>query len=315
MNLECTLLIDWWWLLPPLLGFVWAPKSWSPGELVTAASMNTNIRDHLNEGLRTQTTSLTGAQNNFTLDGPFSYVKCTNTSALILTGALIDSGNVDGARVIVEALDGDVTFKNQNTSSATANRFITPHAGDVDLRKDQRALLVYDTGNTRWRVNNLGERLALLGVGLLVGAANSGSAETDLTGYEFAIPASFFSDGESLELVGSASLAANGNTKTLRFYIGATNFGIIYSGTDNAKVLHFRMVLTRRTSSAMVMTGTAAVYTAGGTAVITGVDEGITSLNFPVIQTAKLTGQGGVSNDIKMTDYSVRHWRGNGSIV
>ncbi len=143
----------WWWPTAlPLLGFVWAPKTWVPGELVTAASMNTNIRDHLNETLRAQTTALTGSQNNFALDGPFAYVKCTNASALTLTGALIDGGNVNGARVIVEALDKDVTLKHQDSGSGSANRFINDQGADIVLAQFERALLVYDSANTRWRI-------------------------------------------------------------------------------------------------------------------------------------------------------------------
>ena len=154
MILDWTSLLEWWWLLP-LFGFVWAPKTWTPGELVTAASMNTNIRDHLNEGLKTQTTTLTGTQNNFALDGPFVYLKCNNASVLTLTGILIDGGNVDGSRVIVEALNSTVTLKHQDAGSTTSNRFINDQGTDISLAQLERALLIYDTANTRWRVGKI----------------------------------------------------------------------------------------------------------------------------------------------------------------
>ena len=150
--LEWAWLLDWWPFLA-LLGFVWAPKTWTPGELVSAAAMNTNIRDHLNESLRTQITVLTGSQNNFALEGPFAYVKGNNAAPLTITGALIDSGNVDGAKVIIEALNSTVTFKHQNASSTTSNRIITADGNDLVLAAFGRALMVYDGTASRWRVN------------------------------------------------------------------------------------------------------------------------------------------------------------------
>ena len=155
MTVEWLSLLDWWWAPLLLVGFVWAPKTWTPGELVSAAALNTNIRDHLNEGLRTQATTLTGSQDDFALDGPFAYLKCNNASALTVTGALIDSGNVDGARVIVEALNSTVTFKDQDGGSATANRIITPSSADLILAADGRALMVYDGTASRWRVSRV----------------------------------------------------------------------------------------------------------------------------------------------------------------
>lgn len=146
------MILDWLPLLA-LLGFVWTPKTWTPGELVSAAAMNTNIRDHLNESLRTQTTVLTGTQNNLALEGVFAYLQCNNAAGLTLTGALVDSGNVNGSKIIVEAINSAVTFKHQDAGSTTSNRFITPDAGDLALAVNERALLIYDGTNERWRVN------------------------------------------------------------------------------------------------------------------------------------------------------------------
>lgn len=151
--IELTSFIDWWWLLLPLFGFIWAPKTWIPGELVSAASMNTNIRDHLNESLRTQATVLTGTQNNFALDGPFAYLLCSNASALTVTGALIDSGNVDGAKITVEALVGTVTLSHQNANSTSSNRIITTDGLDLTLALTDRVILIYDGTVSRWRAD------------------------------------------------------------------------------------------------------------------------------------------------------------------
>lgn len=148
---EIIALIDWWWLLLPLISFVWAPKTWTPGELVSAASLNTNIRDHLNENLRTQATTDTGTEDDFAIDGPFAYLKCNNATALTISGLLIDSGNVDGAKIIIEALNSTVTLKNQDAGSATSNRIITATGGDLLIATPERLLLIYDGTASRWR--------------------------------------------------------------------------------------------------------------------------------------------------------------------
>lgn len=148
---ELITLIDWWWLLLPVVAFVWAPKTYTPGELMTAATMNTNLRDHLNEFLRAQATALTGSQNNLALDGPFAYLKCNNASALTITGALIDGGNVDGAKIIIEPHNWTVTLKHQDANSTTSSRIITPNGGDLVIWFNERALLIYDGTAERWR--------------------------------------------------------------------------------------------------------------------------------------------------------------------
>ncbi len=149
------LLLGDWWLWLSFLAFIWAPKTWTPGELVSAASMNTNIRDHLNESLRTQATTLTAVQNNFALEGPFAYLQCNNAADLHLTGFLVDGGNVDGARVIIEVLSEKVTLYNQSANSATSNRIITPDAANLVLAAFGRALLIYDGTASRWRVSRM----------------------------------------------------------------------------------------------------------------------------------------------------------------
>ena len=179
MMLEWISLLDWsWWavvLSMLLVGFVWAPKTWTPGELVSAASMNTNIRDHLNESLRTQATTLTSVQNNFALEGPFAYLECNNAACLHLTGFLVDGGNVDGARVIIEVLSENVTLYNQSANSATSNRIITPDAANLVLTVGGRALMVYDGTALRWRAARAsGEPIGRPGGRTVIGGTASG---------------------------------------------------------------------------------------------------------------------------------------------
>lgn len=134
-----------------LLGFVWAPKTWTPGELVSAAAMNTNIRDHLNESLRVQSTTSTGSQNNLAIEGPFAVLRCNNASALTITGMLIDSGNLNGAKILIEPLAETVTLKHQHTGSSSDNRIIIPDEQDLILEAFDRVALIYDGTTSRWR--------------------------------------------------------------------------------------------------------------------------------------------------------------------
>ncbi len=152
--IDFTIVVDWISMSIPFLvlfGFVWAPKSWTPGELVTAASMNTNIRDHLNEAIRVQTVSDTGTEDDFAIDGPFAWLRCTNSAALTITGALLDSGNIDGTKIIIEATDATVTLLHQDAGSVAGNRFITQDEHMLVIIMGQRAQLIYDATTTRWR--------------------------------------------------------------------------------------------------------------------------------------------------------------------
>ncbi len=97
-----------------LLGIVWAPRTWVAGELVTASNLNIQLRDHLNAARAKQTTALTGSQDDFALDGPFVYLRCTNAARLTLTGIQADGGNVDGARIIIEATDDEVALTRED---------------------------------------------------------------------------------------------------------------------------------------------------------------------------------------------------------
>ncbi len=153
--IDYAAIVDWIAVSVPFLvffGFVWAPKTWTPGELVTAASMNTNIRDHLNETLRSQVVTDTGTEDDLPIDGPFSYVKFNNASPLTVTGALIDSGNINGARIVFEAINAAVTINHLDSGSASANQFTNDSGTAIVLGLGERAVLFYDSSVTKWRV-------------------------------------------------------------------------------------------------------------------------------------------------------------------
>lgn len=147
--------VEWWYLLP-ILALTWAPRTWTPGELVTAANMNLHMRDHLNALRATQATTVTGAQNNFAIDGPFVYLLCSNTTRVTFNGLLAPGGNVDGARIVVEALSEEVVFDHEASGSTSSNRILTPDSELARIRASSptsRAMLLYDGTALRWRLS------------------------------------------------------------------------------------------------------------------------------------------------------------------
>jgi hypothetical protein len=147
--LEC---LEWLPYLLPLMGIAWAPRTWIAGELVTASNMNTHVRDHLNAIRARETTTSTGTQNDYSVDGAFVYLVCNNASALTITGIVLNGGNIDGARLYIEAINSGVTFKHQDTGSAAANRIIAGTGADVSIVAGDRVLLFYDDTDDRWRL-------------------------------------------------------------------------------------------------------------------------------------------------------------------
>ncbi len=145
-------------------------------------------------------------------------------------------------------------------------------------------------------------------------AGNVSSGETDLTGFTWTIPANFIDDGESLIVEGRFDLAANANNKALRFYIGATGV-LFYTAAGNNLLGHFRMAITRLTTTTAHVNGITTLGTSGLSAVSTHISQitGISSLDWTVAQVAKFTGQATSNNDILLRDLWVTHFRGNAS--
>lgn len=216
--------LGWWSLLPclfALIGLVWAPRTWVPGELVTAANMNTNIKDHLNALRGQQTISSTGTQNNVALDGPFVHVMCTNASKLSITGLLADGGNISGARILIEAQSGDVQFIHESSSSTSSNRILCYGDQALVLRRDHFALLVYDGSSSRWRA---------MPITTIESGLTGTTIEDEFLGPNLATGA-IGALGWGISLTGSAGRTSTGGGNPLhpgliRIYTGATNGSI-----------------------------------------------------------------------------------------
>lgn len=129
---------------------------------------------------------------------------------------------------------------------------------------------------------------------------NTTTGETNL--WSFTLPASTLdSAGEALELKTSFYYAANGNTKTLKFYVGATSY-TVYTGTLNNVIqeLQLRIVWLSATTGALF-----------GFRIDTGTGSYSVAFNptWTSSNTVKFTGQGGATGDITQyygTAYTVR---------
>jgi len=117
-------------------------------------SLNGNVDVNNNVSFATKvgtTFTAPGTSNNAALNGASFYLLDTSGAAQVING--ITAGR-DGQRVTLTNVDGAnaVTISNDSVS-ATGARIITGTGNDVTLAIGATAELIYDSANTRWRVN------------------------------------------------------------------------------------------------------------------------------------------------------------------
>jgi hypothetical protein len=100
-----------------------------------------------------QTTTATGTQNNFSLSGKHTYLRCNNASALVFTGFTVGgAAPVAGDTVIVENIGSStVRVAHQDTGSTAAYRALCPSVSGQTLGAGGRLMCVYDDTTDRWR--------------------------------------------------------------------------------------------------------------------------------------------------------------------
>jgi len=102
-----------------------------------------------------QTTTLTGTQNDFSLTGPYTVLRCNNASDLTLTGFTV-AGNAAtaGDRIIILSVGAGHVFLSHQTGSSAVNQlrnFAT--VGGTPLAAGfGSALYQYDDTTDRWRL-------------------------------------------------------------------------------------------------------------------------------------------------------------------
>jgi hypothetical protein len=102
----------------------------------------------------TSVTATNGSTTNNLNIGSATYIKVSGpTSAFTITGL---TGGTDGKMIILyNTSSGNMTLKNQSTSSTAANRVITTTGADVTTTGDGSITMLYDGTQSRWIVVNV----------------------------------------------------------------------------------------------------------------------------------------------------------------
>lgn len=125
-----------------------------------------------------ETTTLTGTQNDYDLDARFTYLRCNNASALLLTGFKVAGGAPQaGDTVIIENVGtSTVRVAHQDTGSTAAYRAIWPSTRGQIVGANGRMVLVYDGTTSRWRGSVIDPGVPIsIAYGSLTFAATSGT--------------------------------------------------------------------------------------------------------------------------------------------
>lgn len=121
------------------------------GQLLTAVGGGTISGWAAPAGYTEQSTSGTGAQNDFSLSARRTYLRCTGTapefSGFTVGGSTPSAGDI----VIVDCLGTTTRVLHQSSSSTAANRVICPSTNGQIIGASGRMLLVYDATTSRWR--------------------------------------------------------------------------------------------------------------------------------------------------------------------
>lgn len=98
-----------------------------------------------------QTTTATGAQNNFDLTAAFTTLRCTGAAPVFSGFTVATAAPTAGDRVLIICLGTTAKVTNQDAGSTAANRIITPSAAGQILGVNGMMLLTYDDTTDRWR--------------------------------------------------------------------------------------------------------------------------------------------------------------------
>jgi hypothetical protein len=130
------------------------PKTWVSGNTLTAAELNTHVRDNFNAAIPVTTTiTTTGTQTALAIpDGRGDLVIfANNASTLTLQG--ISAAQNGQTLSIVSIGAGNVVIENQSGSASAANRIITKSSDTITLAAGfGYTVLTYDGTNSRWRM-------------------------------------------------------------------------------------------------------------------------------------------------------------------
>lgn len=100
-----------------------------------------------------QTTTSTGTQDNVSLTGAVTYLRCNNASALTISGFTVAGSAPQAGDVVIIDNVGTSTVRvlHENTGSTAANRIICPSTNGQIIGAKGRMVCVYDDTTDRWR--------------------------------------------------------------------------------------------------------------------------------------------------------------------
>lgn len=185
--------------------------------------------------------------------------------------------------------------------------------------------LASDIGSTTKRVGSAHAHayrgIVLAAFGFSAGQYNVGSTDTQLDSYDVTIPANILKvPGDYLEIEGSFVLATNANPKTIRLQIDSTTKRISAQTSVSLASMIVRVVarLLYRTSTTGAWGGVSWID-ASAASPIAGQgylhNAGLTGADWTAAQTLKLWAQGGASNDVRATDYTVTAFVANSGVL
>lgn len=125
-------------------------------ERVIERSNGTTWDSYSNKGLIEQTTSVTGTQNDFDLNGHDVNLICSNASAVIFNGfKVLGAAPTTGDKVTIQH-NGITTLRagHQETGSTAVNRIIGESLRGQIVGASGSITLIYDGANSRWRIDN-----------------------------------------------------------------------------------------------------------------------------------------------------------------
>ena len=137
----------------------------------------------------------------------------------------------------------------------------------------------------------------------------AGGADTQLTSYDVTIPANYLAQpGDALVVEGTFVLAADANAKVAKLSIASAGVATIVATTANLANhrVPFRVVLRRRTSSVVSMTGLSHFgAAAAGAPTPYLVNTTFTGLDLTAAQTLKVWAASTNAGAVQLTDYTV----------
>lgn len=115
-----------------------------------------------------QTTTATGAQNNFNLTAHLTYLRCTGAAPVFTGFTVLSSAPAAGDRVIIACLGTTARVADQDTGSTAAYRAIHPSVRGQIVGVNGSIEYAYDDTTDRWRMVRVepGKPIAIAHAGL-----------------------------------------------------------------------------------------------------------------------------------------------------